>query len=149
MFDVHLVSLIIDPSLSCLVSTRLLYIVGSNISCLWSPSEIEIRNRIDDEFSEFTWFNEETCSSGKMLTAPCSKSDIEYSVSILSIVWLNFFPVKWKRARNNHSGDWFYGSCSNFAININRLICVIFQIFTINIVILNCIHLVFLIQYID
>ena len=137
MFDLHLVSLIIDPSLSCPVSTRLLYIVGSNISCLWSPSEIEIWNRIDDEFSEFTWFNEETCTSGQMLTAPCSKSDIESSFSILSIVWLNFFPVKWKRERNNHSGDWFYGSCSKFAININRLICVVFQFFTKNIVILK------------
>ena len=83
MFDVHLVSLIIDPSFSCPVSTRLLYIVGSNISCLWSPSEIELRNRINDKFSEFTWFNKETCTSGKMLTAPCSKSDIESSVSIL------------------------------------------------------------------
>ena len=130
-------NLIIVPSFSCPFSTRLLYIVGSNRSCLWSSSEIEIRNRIDDEFSEFTWFNEETCTSRKMLTAPCNKSDIESLVSILSIAWLNFFPVKWKRARNNHSGDWFYGSCSKFAININRLICVIFQFFTINIVILK------------
>ena len=94
-----MVSLIIDPSLNCPVSTRILYIVGSNISCLWRPSEIEIRNWIDDEFSEFTWFNEETCTNGQTLTAPCSKTDIESLVSILSIVWQFSFLVKWKRAR--------------------------------------------------
>ena len=74
-----------------------LYIVGSNIWCLWSSSEIEIWNWIDDEFSDFTWFNEETCTSRKMLTAPCSKSEIKYSVSILSIMWQLVFLVKWKR----------------------------------------------------
>ena len=119
MFNVHLVSLIIDPSLSCPISTRLLYIVGSNISCLWSPSEIEIRNRIDDEFSEFTWFNEETCTSGKMLTAPCSKSDIESSVSIPSILWHFLFPVKWKRARTKKNRNVTY-SCDPMTTNTCR-----------------------------
>ena len=65
MLHVHLVTLIIDPSFSCPVSTRLLYIVGSHSSCLWSPFEINIQNRIDDELSEFTWFNEETYPTGK------------------------------------------------------------------------------------
>ena len=83
---------------SCPVSTRLLYIVGSNSSCLWSPFEIDIQNRIDDELSEFTWFNEETSTSGKRLTTPCSNSEIESSVTIVSITWWLFFPVEWNRA---------------------------------------------------
>ena len=125
MFDVHLVSLIIDPSLSCPVSTRLLYIVGSNISCLWSPSEIEIQNRIDDEFSEFTWFNEETCTSGQMLTAPCSKSDIESLVSILSIVWPLFFLWNEKGQEQKKNRNVTY-SCDPLTKNTCRYDTILF-----------------------
>ena len=149
--------------------------------------------------SEFTCFNEDTCTSGKMLTAPCRKSELESSESILSIAWKLFFLVKWNRettkkkiamshihviewqkkciydtifflleltprgeieiwgvprcmlfylylwAWDKYCRDWFYGSCSKFEININRLICILFQFFTINILILNCIPLIFFI----
>ena len=98
MLHEHWVILIIVPSFSCPFYTRLLYIIGSNSSGLWRSSEIEIQNQIDEELSEFTWFNEETCTNGKRLTAPCSKSEIESSVSILSIAWWLYFHVKWNMA---------------------------------------------------
>ena len=86
--------LIIVPSLSFPSSTRLLYIIGCNSSCLWRSSKIEIQNWIVDKLSEFTRFNVEICTSRKMLTAPCNKSEITSSVSIVSITWWLFFPVE-------------------------------------------------------
>ena len=116
MLHVYFVTLIIDPSFSCQVSTRLLYIVGSNSACLWSPSEIDIWNRIDDELGEFTWFNEDTCTSGKRSTTPCSKSEIESSVSIVCIAWRLYFPMKWKSVWTKKNYNVTY-SCDGMTTN--------------------------------
>ena len=96
--QVRWVTLIIVHYFSCPSSTRLLYIIGSNDSFLWRPSDIEIWNRTVDDFSEFTWFNMKTCTSGKRLIAPWSKSEITFSVSIASIRWWLLFHVESNRA---------------------------------------------------
>ena len=104
------VTLIIVPSFSFPSSARLLYIIGSNSSCLWMPSEIEIQNQIVDELSEFTWFNVETCTNGQRLTTPCSKSEITSSISIVSIMWWLFFLVEsnraWKKNKNKKNENY-------------------------------------------
>ena len=101
MLHVQWVNLIIVPYFSFPSSTRLLYIIGSNSSCLWMSSKIEIQNRIVDKLSEFTWFNVETSTSDQSLTTPCSKSEITSLVSIVSITWWLFFFVESSRAWTN------------------------------------------------
>ena len=95
MLHVHWVILIIVPCFSCPFYTRSLYINGSSSSCLWSSSEIEIRNRIVDKLSEFTSFNEKNCTSGQRLTTPWSKSETTSLVNIVSIRWRLLFSVEW------------------------------------------------------
>ena len=86
MLHEHWVILIIVPCFSCPFSTRWLYITGRSSSCLWMPSEIEIRNQIDDELTEVSWFKAQIYTSGERLTAPCSNSETESSVTIVSIM---------------------------------------------------------------
>ena len=88
------VTLIIVPYFSCPSSPTLLYIIGSNRSCLWMQSKIEIQKWIVDELSEFTWFNVETCTNSQRLTTPCSKSEITSSIGIVSITWWLSFPME-------------------------------------------------------
>ena len=92
------VNLIIVASFTFSYSPTLLYIIGSNSSCLWILSKIEIQKWIVDELSQFTWFNVETCTNGQILTTPCSKSEITSSISIVSITWWFFFHVESNRA---------------------------------------------------
>ena len=95
------VNLIIVASFTFSYSPTLLYIIGSNSSCLWILSKIEIQKWIVDELSQFTWFNVETCTNGQRLTTPCSKSEIKSSISIVSITWWLFFFVESNRAWTN------------------------------------------------
>ena len=97
MLHEHWVILIIVPSFSCPFSTRSLYISGRSSSFLWMSSEIKIQNWRDGELNEITWSIADICTSRQRLTAPCTNSEIESSVTIVSIIWWLFFLVKWNR----------------------------------------------------